>query len=261
MSGLITKDHLKPIDFFKLILLFYRQLFFPGICYGLLAFAPTMIFRAFYEPTHDPMIQIILTLNTIVASILLTNFGYCAICKACRQLYLGEPLDWKVANAVGKKSIFRFSGAFFISLIMIMLWTLCLIIPGFLAILSYAVILPAIVLENKTIMDSLKRSCDLAKGEKWHICKRFIIFGVFFIIFSIIFGAIFLALSSLVNLFVTVEFVAIRFYFSHLVDVILFILPPIFTTLLYFDLRVRKEITLSQNLQVVESEVATETYP
>ena len=73
------------------------------------------------------------------------------------------------------KKIFPLIGLSIVSSIMISIGTLLLVVPGIIIALSLSIVIPVMLLENKGIMATIKKSRELTKGAKGKI------FGVLFL--------------------------------------------------------------------------------
>jgi hypothetical protein len=254
MSSSIVREPLNFGGFLKLLITFYKQFFLRGICYGLFVTAPSFIYTVIVGPISKGDAtrgQIICYVIMASVSVLIANFGYIAISKACSQYYLGEPVDWKMANAVAKKNLWRFMGVSMIIGILFGLGLICLVIPGILVLMTYAVALPVVALENRTVLASLNRSEKLTSGNRWRIFGYLSVFGIFTILFGMLVAFVVAFFSGPENFAITYT------YGSYVGQVCCFALMPLYTTLLYFDLCVRKQAATPQNMQVIEDEATT----
>jgi hypothetical protein len=116
--------------------------------------------------------------------------------------------------------------------IIVMFGLLLLVVPGIIAACGYAVVSQAVVLEDVSADVALKRSWQLTKGFRWKV------FGLGCVAFLIIF------LPAMVFSFLAGTLPGEGTTGSVLGDFVSLIITPLFTcafTLLYYDLRVRKE--------------------
>ena len=111
-----------------------------------------------------------------------------------------------------------------------------LIVPGILAIIWTAVSQPVAAIENVPTNESLKRSRDLARGHGMHVLGTLLL--MVFLLFAMLIGGGFAVgiIASIAGLGDT----AIDFIVELLI-VPLYPLLAVATSLLYFDLRVRRE--------------------
>ena len=194
------------------------------------------------------MISVVLFVIGLVA----LSLASAATVHAVAQHYLHQEIDvarcyaraWgKVISLIvdGILVILALGGAVILSFIIIG-------IPLFFYLaVSWSVFVPAIVLDGETATGALGRSRTLVKGSWWRV------FGISIVLWFIVFGlyvAVFIALE-IVGLFNT----AVGNILSSAATILIFPIFPIALTLLYIDLRVRKE---QYSLRMMTSEVGPE---
>ncbi|HEY4133008.1 MAG TPA: hypothetical protein VGM50_20500, partial [Gemmatimonadaceae bacterium] len=147
------------------------------------------------------------------------------------DVYLGTAPDLKRA--------FRRVGARFAPLAAVMvavgilsgLAAFLLVLPAFYVIARFCAVQQLVVLEGKNASESFSRSSALTLGLKWHCLKTFVL--MFLIVLAINLGA-----SLLVAL---VPSNVVRETGSAVITVLVLPIIGITQTLLYYDLRIRKE--------------------
>lgn len=117
---------------------------------------------------------------------------------------------------------------------------LCLVVPGILLAATFYVVLPVIVMERLRVIDSLRRSQDLVRGERWRVLWLILIvallewssdwLGLRLGWFTAIFGRR-----------VGIDLLWVEPYFTLGVQVLLAPLGAIAPALVYFTLRTQKE--------------------
>lgn len=116
--------------------------------------------------------------------------------------------------------------------IIVIFGMMLLLVPGIIAACGYAVVSQVVVLEGVSADIALKRSWQLTKGFKWKV------FGLACVAFLLIF------LPAIVFSFLAGTIPGGETSSSIIDDFVSLIITPLFTcafTLLYYDLRVRKE--------------------
>ncbi|TYQ18306.1 UNVERIFIED_CONTAM: hypothetical protein Cloal_0737 [Acetivibrio alkalicellulosi] len=93
-----------------------------------------------------------------------------------------------------------------------------------------------IVVEKRSVGDSLKRSFDLSKGYFWHIGLSSLLS---YFLFSLI-GGMFV-LASLSTMFINNILYSLLFSFAQVFNAILYPFIYVFITVLFIDMKVRKE--------------------
>jgi hypothetical protein len=74
-----------------------------------------------------------------------------------------------------------------------------LIVPGLYLMTIWALIVPAIVIEDAGVFDSFRRSRDLVRGNGWHVFWTLVLVFVIMLVVGIVLGLIFYALPRVVN--------------------------------------------------------------
>lgn len=122
---------------------------------------------------------------------------------------------------------------------------LLLIIPGFIFLTWYYVFAICIVLEDESVTGSLSRSKNLVSGDGWHVFRLIIVS-------LLVVGIIQAFLTSIVGFILPFDFVytganeasyIVGSFISSFVSSIVAPLTGIMTTLLYYDLKARKQLT------------------
>jgi hypothetical protein len=126
----------------------------------------------------------------------------------------------------------RILGARILKGFWLMLGYICLFFPVFYVAARYFAVIPAVMIERSSVGDAFRRSSELSKDAKWRILGAL---ALAFILYIIV-GA---TLSAIVGLF-PIPTIATALL-SAMAYVLVFPLVGIVTTLLYYDLRIRKE--------------------
>lgn len=123
----------------------------------------------------------------------------------------------------------------------IFLGFLFLILPGIWLLIAWSVALPVLLVEGKGGAGAIGRSFKLVEGRWWATCGRFVVAYILVLVVTSVAGVAFDALASgLVSDTSTGALILERFG-NFLVDLITTPFIAAVTTLVYFDLRVRKE--------------------
>lgn len=268
-------------DMLKTLFSTYKHFFFRGIGYGIVLNLPFFIYVAVYGITsltdYDKWQGIPLVLAFLI-SLFFFIFCYAVICKATRQNYLGQSVDWNAANKAVISNSWSFSGTYIASIFWIVLKSSLLllvsmlifftvtnvfnmrdinslifvgIILGIPVIVSYIffyihyiLVIPVVSEEYKGINESLNRSRDLVSGNRWRVCG----YTVFFTALpSVMIFLVKLILSLLSDHFRSVDpetIALVSFSVEIIVSIFVWFLIPILITLLYFDLIKRKNAIL-----------------
>ena len=120
-----------------------------------------------------------------------------ALIYALARIKSGQSVTYREAMAVGLKKWFALFAARFIANIFISLGFLLLIVPGIMLALRYALLDPAVVLEDKGISASRARSTTLTAGRRWEILGAVVLLFLGLIVVSIFFYLPFGAIEAL----------------------------------------------------------------
>ena len=198
----------------------------------------------------DPMGGLIIRILNAVGTLLVTG----ATVRAVSDAYLGGVPRLGDALRYGVEKLGRVFGATFLSGIVTLLATLALVVPGIIVFCGYSVAGQVAALEPlNSSTDALRRSWDLTKGFKG---KAFVLWIVSFaLLFVVVLGAGALgaaagALTGGLDATVTV--------LIALVSLLIYPLITCVFTLLYYDLRVRKE---GFDLEVLSSQLGSRSGP
>lgn len=114
-----------------------------------------------------------------------------------------------------------------------------LVIPGVYVFVAWFVVAPAVVIEDKRGGDALRRSHDLVRGSWWRV------FAIALVVSAIGFAgsAAFVAIADV--LAETADSMAVYLAGWILGDVVLYSFTALATTLLFFDLRARRSVTVA----------------
>lgn len=162
--------------------------------------------------------------------------------RAVADAYLGtKPTIGKSYAAVGRRigSLFWLVLLFFIA---VAIGFVLLVLPGIYLAIAFIVAVPALVVEDVRGSKALRRSRDLVSGRWWSVFGT-VLLGVFLIPFVIEFAigfALGLGLGAMDNTSPT-AFLVVNQGASLLAQVIATPIQLAVITILYFDLRVRKE--------------------
>jgi hypothetical protein len=173
---------------------------------------------------------------------------------AISERYLGNEVTIGEAMRRGLSHFWPLSIAQITATIRVMFGFLLLIVPGILWMLSYALIVPAILIEGQKAIPSLSRSRDLVKGYRGKVFCILLVVNLLQVILTagvgLIAGMFFSAeagsgaiLSSAMN---------------NLLSIFLTPLGIIAAILLYYDMRIRKE---GFDLEMLSRALATEAQP
>jgi hypothetical protein len=156
---------------------------------------------------------------------------------AISERYLGNEVTIGEALRLALSRFWTLSIAQITATIRVLFGFLLLIVPGILWMLSYALIVPAVLIEGQNATPSLRRSRDLVKGHRGKVfCVMFIINllqGILALGVSMVSGMIFNSDSA--------GGAVLNSAMNNLLSIFLTPLGIVATILLYYDMRIRKE--------------------
>ena len=202
----------------------------------LICFVPLAPFELMLEiaaSTGTEALAVIANLLSLVASM----FVYGAVTVAVSDICLGNRPTVKRSYAAIGRVFGRYIGAYLLLLLIVMVGFVLLIVPGFIAAVLLMFALPAVVIERKGAIASLKRSMFLGKGFYWRNFGISLLVGII----AVIAMTLIVAVIVVVLLVIGVED---EFLFNLLMAITGIFVTPLFQiplVLLYYDMRVRKE--------------------
>ena len=156
---------------------------------------------------------------------------------AISERYLGNEVTIGQALNRAVKSLWTLSVAQFAVVLWVFIGFVLLIVPGILWSLSYALVVPVVLVEGRKAAPSLRRSCELVKDNRWKV------FAVLLIV-SALQWLLGFGVGSLSRLFLTLESGSgslMRWTLENVTTIFLTPLGIIADILLYYDFRIRKE--------------------
>lgn len=226
---------------------------------------------------------------SIITSLLLSLFVIGAIIYATSQVYLGKDITVDAALQQSLRRYISFLGGSLLYMLVITgLSITCIGIPfGIYLFVRWGLYGLPIMVEETSVGSSFRRSSELVKGNWWRVCGIMLaIVLIYYMISSILsttFSFLFLLIPGTGEMPIdatpmeTILFVLaptpenigwltyfIRTFFTLGITALLLPIASIGTTLLYFDMRIRKEaldleMQVTENLDQVPSEESEES--
>ena len=154
------------------------------------------------------------------------------------EAYVGIPSDWRRSAAAGLQKIIAIVAATIVVVLVVVAGFVVVLIPGIFLAVSFAVYAQALMIEKVGPMESLGRSWRLASGERWRLFGAGLSMLVISIIaLGIIGGILYLVLAELAGL----NSGDVQYFVQQVVTLLSIPLSAAFGTVLYLDLRVRKD--------------------
>jgi hypothetical protein len=189
--------------------------------------------------------QALWTLVALLVNLVVLSIAYAATVLALSDVHLGKMASIRNAYAGTKGRLLKIVLVIVCASIGIFFGLILLIVPGIILGLAWSVSIPATVIEKEGPLNALQRSAQLTKGSRFRILVIMALITVFTYIVTLVFQApyIFIAGSSILKKTYVIPAWAealslVGSFFS------VSLLAPISTiaiSLIYYDLRVRKE--------------------
>lgn len=227
-----TMSRLRPMnlgDILNTTFNLYRDNFslFAGICAVIVV--PQAILVALFAATHSLLFILLSALLSVAVPFLLTG----ALAEAVSARYLGRPMTIAGAyEALGTGTLLVLVGVSFLAGIMVLIGLILLIIPGIYLAVRFTVAAQAVVLERQGVTDSLRRSWNLVEGNWWRTFGIVLVVAILVSVLERIVGSIVGAAAG--DVLGTGLSTAV-------VGILIQPIQAIALTLLYYDLRIRRE--------------------
>jgi hypothetical protein len=175
----------------------------------------------------------------LVASVVSSTLAQAACFKTVGDTYLGTPSEWRSSLRFGFSKFWRLLGLIILHGVLLLLAFAACIAPGVWLYAAWSVAVPVLLIEGTGGFKALSRSFDLVKGRWWPVAGTLLVANLLSAFVSSLFGfvlvpiaisggnetavAVFSGITGAVGSLITTPFIAAV------------------VTVLYFDLRVRKE--------------------
>jgi hypothetical protein len=181
--------------------------------------------------------QGVIALLSVVSVLLAT-----AVCfKAVADAYLGVEPEWRRSLRFAVRRLGGLFGVAIVGGILVALATVALIVPGVWLFVSYSVAVPALLLERVGPINALRRSFRLVRGRWWPTAGTLLVGYLLIGILGALVTAVIMVVPSLVAEGNTLVGALGAVVGGTVGSVLTTPYSAAVVTLLYFDLRVRKE--------------------
>ena len=177
-----------------------------------------------------------------------------SVAKTVGDAYLNVVTDWRESMSTAWSSLGRLIGNSILTALGIGLGILLCLIPGIYLFALWATAPVAVVLERRGPAEALGRARDLVRGRWWPVFGALIIAYLIQIILSWVVGTI----LGVILVFAepgNATFLGVSSIFDLIIGVILQPFLAVVITVIYFDLRVRKE---GFDLQVLADQLGSD---
>ena len=218
----------------------YRRQFVPLVFVALATQTIPLALGIYVEASGGVLEHPIAWMVTMVTSIALGQLGIATATFIVAETYLGGSITPSEAFSRAQPFLGRLILAAFASGLLYAVGFLLLIIPGIIVICGLAVTAPAMVLENQpTATAGMGRSWSLTKGFRAKVFGAFVVAFMLILLPGIALSAFSVAAATATGS-VTMGLV-IFLIVQAVLQVLAYPFLYVLTTLIYYDLRVRKE--------------------
>ncbi|MGQ0649794.1 MAG: hypothetical protein ACT4P7_19750, partial [Gemmatimonadaceae bacterium] len=218
----------------------YRRLFGPLMFVALCTLTLPQALGVYVEVAGGVTEQPLLWLVGVIVSLILSQVGIAASTFLVAESYLGGTITPQDAFRRAAPFVGRLIAAAFASALLYFVGMLLLIIPAIIFICALAVTAPALVLENQSsAVAGMSRSWNLTKGFRGKVFLAYFVAILLIFLPAIALGAFGLAAAAAAG---SMEpSVIVVLLMQMVLQILAYPFLFVLTTLLYYDLRVRKE--------------------
>ena len=165
--------------------------------------------------------------------------------------YADVPSDWRNATRIGIRRTVAIIAATIVAGVLIAIGFVLLIVPGIFMLVSLAVVWEALIIEGIGPMESIKRAWRLVSGERWRVFGA----GLLVILLMTIFiGVVSAVIAVILSAVLGVSGGMTGYLVQQLASLLSIPLTAALGTVIYLDLRVRKESLSADELAAALSE-------
>ena len=165
--------------------------------------------------------------------------------------YADVPSDWRNAMSIGIRRIVEIIVATIVIAVLIGIGFVLLIVPGVFLMVSFVVVWEALIIEGTGPIESIKRSWRLVSGERWRVFGA----GVLVIVLMVIFvGVVSAVIALILSAGLGVSGGMTGYLVQQVASLLSIPLTAALGTVIYLDLRVRKESLGTAELAAALSE-------
>ncbi len=175
----------------------------------------------------------------VVATVVSSTLAQAACFKTVGDTYLGTESDWRTSLRFGFSNFWRLLGLVLLHGVLLLLAFLACIVPGIWLYAAWSVAVPVLLIEGTGGFKALSRSFELVKGRWWPVAGTLLVANLLSALVSGVFSLVLVPVAvSGGNETATAVLTGITGAIGALITTP-FIAAVV--TVVYFDLRVRKE--------------------
>ena len=177
-------------------------------------------------------------------SLLMIGVAQAATISAVSELYLGRQTTVHDSYSAAKGSILKVVGVIIMAFLAAMIGFLFLIIPGIYLWCRLALSVPATIVEKDSPVAAMERSMELTRGYGWHMFLLLLLVGVIQSVVGGVLqfpGTILTFTAMMAKHQPSTGVMAYNYIAQYLSEVLVGPIGAISASLMYYNLRVRKE--------------------
>lgn len=179
------------------------------------------------------------TLVLLVATVVSSTLAQAACFKTVGDTYLGTTSDWRASLRFGFSKFWRLLGLVLLHGVLLLLAFVACVVPGIWLYAAWSVAVPVLLIEGTGGFKALSRSYDLVKGRWWPVAGTLLVANLLSALVSGVFSLVLVPVAvSGGNQTATAVLTGVTGAVGALITTP-FIAAVV--TVVYFDLRVRKE--------------------
>jgi hypothetical protein len=248
------------------IFFYYRNYFLLFIGIAAIPQLATLLVHLGFIGLQSPKTIILTTLVSLAVQIVANSIAQAATIGAISDIHLGRVASLRTSftgvrgNLIEIWLIMLFAG------IGVFIGFILLIVPGFILLAAWSLSIPAVVIENKTPIEAMKRSYSLTRGRRFQIFAILLLVALIVYIISLVINfptAILTVILSLRNHgSVPISLNIVSVIASYISSCLATPISTIAISMIYYDQRVRKEgFDLQFMMSSLKSEPIATTEP
>lgn len=190
---------------------------------------------------HDRTVLLIGFLSAFALQFVAGRFAQAGCFRAIADAYLGEEVGWRSSLSFALRRLPAIVWLTILSFILVGLGTLLLIIPGVYLYVAFTVAVPVLLVEGAGPWRSLRRSRQLVRGRWWGTLGVAVVGSLLVSVVSLAVGGLLVGVAFANPARNTVTGFVLNTLAATLGSMIATPAAAAFVTVLYIDLRVRKE--------------------
>ncbi len=229
----------------------YRRHFVVLALVALASQGVALIFSIYVAASGGSLVNLALTLVSMILSSVCAAIGMGASTKIIADSYLGRPTTAAEALAWVVPSLGKLIGLTVMISIAVMIGFLLIFVPGVILASALAVAPSALVVEGLSANEAMNRSWNLTKGHRWKVFWTMVVAVV--LVYAVTLSASIIS-GVISNVLGAAPLIAVVLATAIAALLSLFVYPFMYAavTVLYYDLRVRKE---GFDLEMLESQL------